>query len=72
MREPLLHWLPKPLHRRALTALGHGFYADEANLNLLSATALRRRAREAGITNPTVGTARLFGWPTNLLLFARR
>src|SRR5262249_3799246 len=33
---PLLHWLPKRLHRRLLGWLGRSFWASEANLNLLT------------------------------------
>lgn len=40
-RLPLLHWLPAPAFRAALSALGLGFYAREENLNLLSAADLR-------------------------------
>jgi hypothetical protein len=38
---PLLHWLPPRLHRALLRRFGHGFYAQEANLNLLDGARLR-------------------------------
>jgi hypothetical protein len=34
---PLLHWLPDGAYRAALRALGHSYFADIDNLNLLDA-----------------------------------
>jgi hypothetical protein len=69
---PLAHWLPPPLFRRTLTALGRGFFADENNLNLMAARDLLAAARDAGIPDARVERARLGGWTSNLLLCARR
>jgi len=65
-RLPLLHWLPAPLFRAALSALGFAFYAKEENLNLLDAGELLALL-------PPVASARLsrqyfLGLPSNLLL----
>jgi hypothetical protein len=38
---PLVHWLPAAWHRKLWRACGQDFWADEANLNLLSLRALR-------------------------------
>jgi len=48
------------------------FFASEDNLNLLSASQLRRLAVEAGMLGFTVTNVALAGWPSNLLLFAKR
>ena len=69
---PLIHWLPVRLHRRLLTAMGHGFFADEQNLNLLSAGSLARAAQAAGISPFRIESVSLAGLPTNLLLVARK
>lgn len=69
---PLLHWLPPRLFRKALTALGKSFFADEQNLNLLSPGSLAKAAREAGIPGFRVESVSLMGWPTNLLLIAHK
>jgi hypothetical protein len=69
---PLLHWLPPKMFRRTLTAMGKSFFADEQNLNLLSPGTLARAAREAGIPGFRVEWVSLAGWPTNLLLVARK
>ena len=33
---PLIHWLPKNIHRKILKLIGLSFYSEEKNLNLLS------------------------------------
>jgi SAM-dependent methyltransferase len=71
---PVLHWLPKRLHRRLLVRLGATFWAAEANLNLLTRRDLawlvteglrmsNRRARWA------ISSHRLFGLSSNLILW---
>ncbi len=69
---PLAHWLPKTAFRGLLRAMGKGFFAEESNLNLLGAGELRALARNAGLQNIAVGSVSLAGWPTNLVLTARR
>lgn len=39
---PLLHWLPDRTYRAALRAVGHAYFADVENLNLLDRAAFRR------------------------------
>jgi len=39
---PIIHWLPPKIFRNILSVLGKAFYAEEQNLNLLDAEALRR------------------------------
>lgn len=66
---PLVHWLPTRWHRPLMRRLGLAFWAEESNLNLLS-------AREARALLPPSGSAaaRLLwtaGWPSNIELFWR-
>ena len=69
---PLAHWLPKRSFRWLLARLGLGFFADEANLNLLSRQELAQLAtREEGFEVSVLSVA-LLGWPSNLLLVGRR
>jgi hypothetical protein len=62
---PLLHWLPDPGYRRALRRLGHSYFAEVDNLNLLDRAAFAslfpsdRRNRIFGVGVP--------GLPTNLV-----
>ena len=39
---PLLHWMPKKIHRKILKFLGHKFLAKEENLNLLTQKDLKK------------------------------
>jgi hypothetical protein len=53
-------------------ALGRTFFADEANLNLLSPGTLAKAAKAAGIPDFRIDSVSLGGWPTNLLLVAKK
>ena len=69
---PLIHWLPKSTSRALMRRLGYAFFADEENLNLMSHGDLLKAV--AGIMGWKfeIVTAKLVGWPSNLLLFAHR
>jgi len=69
---PLVHWLPKVAFRSVLRMIGKDFFADENNLNLLTAGDLSRLAHAAGIDKFAITTVSLAGWPTNLLLSATK
>jgi Methyltransferase domain len=69
---PLVHWFPKQTFRALMRALGWGFFAEEANLNLLSGGDLRRIAASVKGYAFKVSTVSLGGWPSNLLLIGRR
>lgn len=69
---PFVHWLPPVVFRKLCAWRGMEFFANEDNLNLLSAAQLRQIAAEAGLENVRVTGLRLAGWPSNLLLSAHR
>jgi len=69
---PLVHWLPPSTRRAAMRLLGYGFFAEENNLNLLSAGRLRQAVAGINGWRFEVITAKLLGWPSNLLLFGYR
>jgi hypothetical protein len=69
---PFAHWLPAAAFRRLCRMRRLDFFASEDNLNLLSASQLRWVASEAGVENFKVTWVTLAGWPSNLLLSARR
>jgi hypothetical protein len=50
--------------------MGRDFYADEANLHLMSVRDLRSIADEIGIANAQVTNMYLGPWPSNLILVA--
>jgi hypothetical protein len=69
---PVVHWLPKPLFRGLMRRSGRGFFAEEANLNLMTARELGRAAGGISGFSSTVAAVHLAGWPSNLLLTMRR
>ncbi len=70
---PLVHWLPTAIFRRILAATGRQFFADEANLNLLSGHEFRCMARYIGFTDKyEVQGVRLGGLVSNLLFVLRK
>lgn len=69
---PLVHWLPMPVARAVMRRLGYGFFAEETNLNLMSRGRLEDAVAGIKGWRFEVVTAKLLGWPSNLLLFAHR
>jgi hypothetical protein len=69
---PLLHWLPKHLHRAVLSHLGYAYYCRENNLNLMDKNDFRRIG--TGLINfeTAIYTVRLLGLPSNLIFVGRR
>jgi hypothetical protein len=69
---PFAHWLPATAFRKLCRMRRLDFFALEENLNLLSAADFRRLARQEELDNFSVTSVKLAGWPSNLLLSARR
>jgi SAM-dependent methyltransferase len=69
---PFVHWLPAPIFRKALLKLDREFFAAEENLNLLSHGTFGDAARAAGLDRHRIASVGILGWPTNLLLMARK
>ena len=69
---PFVHWLPIAAFQKLCKMRGLDIFATEDNLNLLSASDLRRLAEEAGLENFKVIGVTLAGWTSNLLLLATR
>lgn len=69
---PLIHFLPPPTFRAILKMVGKDFFAQEENLNLMSKGTLVEAARRAGIGDFRAETVSFFGWPSNVLLIAKK
>lgn len=69
---PLLHWLPPRAFRFILRRSGYDYFAEEANLNLMSRSRLARIASAHKDWSSNIATHRLLGWRSNLLFVARR
>ncbi len=65
---PLLHYLPKKIHRKLLSMLGLNFFSKESNLNLLTANEalnLFDNPQDIYINTKT----KMFGLCTNLIIY---
>jgi len=69
---PLIHWLPKNIHRKILKIIRKEYFAHEKNLNLLSKNDLRNICNENGIKKYKILTAYFLGLPSNLLLLIEK
>jgi hypothetical protein len=68
---PLIHWLPKSLHRKLLHLFGFSFYAKEENLNLLDTHALRTICQTQPIRDFQIKSISTFGFSSNLVLIIK-
>ena len=68
---PLVHWLPKTC-RQIFRKLGFMDLAEEQGLNLMTASELEKITKTFAGWRFKLATARLLGWPSNLVLFAHR
>ena len=68
---PLLHWLPRRLHRRLLRLVDFHFFADENNLNLLDRhqlqTMITVNDQRERVKSCRLETIRLCGFVSNLV-----
>lgn len=71
---PLLHWLPRRMHRAALRGLGQTLWSQESHLRLIRAGELRAQAEAAlsGSFDFAIRRIWTLGMPSNLILLARR
>ena len=65
---PVIHWLPKKIHRTILNMLGLSFYADEQNMNLLDVKILKKICNELKVINYNIFHIKTFGLTSNLVL----
>jgi hypothetical protein len=65
---PLIHLLPKKIHRNILNFFGEKYLSQEKNLNLLSRNDLVQICSGLGIKNFKVIKVRLFYFVSNLIL----
>tara|TARA_B100001248_G_scaffold253690_1_gene231220 strand:- start:138 stop:737 length:600 start_codon:yes stop_codon:yes gene_type:complete len=68
---PLLHWLPKKIHRNILSILGMNFLSKEENLNLLCNNDLLRIMKKLNHSNFEVKKINFLFFKSNLLLFGK-
>ena len=69
---PLIHWLPKNVHRKILKFLGLNFYALEENLNLLSENNLKDICKELKLDKFKIIKHKLLFLTSNLVLIIEK
>lgn len=69
---PIIHWLPKKIHRIILKLIGHKFLSQENNLNLLNLNDLKKICRIIQIKNYKIEFIRVFGLRSNLILIINK
>ncbi|MDA9201128.1 hypothetical protein N9O53_04740 [Candidatus Pelagibacter ubique] len=68
---PLIHWLPKATYRMILKFLGLSFYANEENLNLLSANELKKMLNNKKI-NYEMKFLKLMFLKSNIIIIGKK
>ena len=68
---PLIHWLPKKIHRKILSLIGLKFYSKEENLNLLSKTDLINLLNNFDTIQYEIRYINLLGLKSNYIIFGK-
>ena len=68
---PLIHWLPKPLHRKILNFLGLYFYEKEENLNLLGKSDIKNLLNFKNISYE-IAFIKLFFFKSNFIIIGKK
>jgi hypothetical protein len=72
---PLIHWLPKKMHRRILSLIGQKELALEENLNLMSKRdikAMLAHCLKNSSANVRILNVKLLGVVSNWILFGEK
>ena len=69
---PLIHWLPKKIHRKILKLFGLKFFAEEKNLNLLSQNDFELIMRELDHNKYEIKYINFFLMKSNLILIGKK
>ena len=69
---PIIHWLPKKLHRSILKLIGFNFFAEEKNLNLCSENDLKLMIKDIKNLNIKIMKINFFFIKSNLILIGEK
>ncbi len=69
---PLLHFLPKKIHRKILNLIGEKYLSLEENLNLLTKKDLLQMCKILLIKNFEIREIKLFGFVSNFVLIVEK
>ena len=65
---PLVHWLPKKIHRKILNLLGLSFFAEEKNLNLLGENDIKKILKTVKFSDFDIFTVKLIWIKSNFIV----
>ena len=68
---PLMHWLPKNLHRKILNKINLNFFSKEENLNLMSENDLRKILKTQNIKDYKFFYIHLLGFKSNFIVIGK-
>ena len=68
---PLIHWLPKKIHRKILSLIGLKFYSKEENLNLLSTSDLKKILNNFDNIEYQIRYINFLGFRSNCIVFGK-
>ncbi len=69
---PIIHWLPKKIHRLILKKMGHNFLSREENLNLLNSADLKKICEIIKVKKYIIDDIKIFGFKSNLILIINK
>tara|TARA_Y100001970_G_scaffold293663_1_gene442102 strand:- start:3993 stop:4670 length:678 start_codon:yes stop_codon:yes gene_type:complete len=69
---PILHWLPKKIHRKILKFLGLDFFSKEQNLDLLSYNDLVKLTKDIKNFDVEIKKIKFLGLTSNLIIFGKK
>ncbi len=69
---PLIHFLPKKIHRYILKLLGMNFFSEEKNLDLISYNQLNFLLKQVDNFKIEIKKIKLFGLTSNFLVIAKK
>jgi hypothetical protein len=69
---PLVHWLPKFIHRKFLELINLNFYSKEKNLNLLCKKNLTRMCKDLRLKKFEIIEHKFFFFTSNLILIVKK
>jgi len=69
---PIIHWLPKKIHRNILKFFGLGFYSLEKNLNLLDKISLIKICQKLNIKKFKIIRYKFLFFTSNLILVIKK
>ena len=69
---PLIHWLPKKIHRKFLNLLGQNFLSKEENLNLISIKDILKICKDNNFNNYKILKMKYYLFTSNLILILEK